>query len=147
MSVAEQGVDAQRRSVFIADDDDVARTILQAMLTAAGLDVVGEAADGRQAWVEIKQLAQTVAPDVVCLDIDMPSMSGLDVLARLRGSAAHDTSAYKQMIVLLITAAPTAQNVRQAIRAGADGLIAKPFNQEKIANEIARIAARKTRQH
>lgn len=123
---------AGKRSAFIADDDDTARTLLKNLLTAAGLSVVGEAADGKQALSEIKRLN----PDVACLDIDMPQMSGLDVLARVRAS-------HEKMIALIVTASPTAQNVREAIQVKADGVIAKPFNQEKIAGEISRAAARK----
>jgi len=124
--------DSGKRSAFVADDDETARNLLKSVLTAAGLHVIGEAADGKQALSEIKRLN----PDVACLDIDMPLMSGLDVLARVRGG--HD-----KMIALIVTASPTAQNVREAIQVKADGVIAKPFNQEKIANEISRAAARK----
>lgn len=129
---APEAVDSGKRSAFIADDDDTARALLKSVLTAAGLNVIGEAADGKQALSEIKRLN----PDVACLDIDMPQMSGLDVLARVR--AAHD-----KMIALIVTASPTAQNVREAIQVRADGVIAKPFNQEKISSEISRAAARK----
>ncbi len=121
-----------KKTVFIADDDDTARVLLKSVLAASGYDVVGEAADGKQALAEVKRLR----PDVACLDIDMPLMSGLDVLARLRGFNDH-------MIALIVTASPTAQNVREAIQVRADGVIAKPFNQEKISGEISRAAARK----
>jgi two-component system chemotaxis response regulator CheY len=121
-----------KRTAFVADDDEVARTMLKSVLTAAGLEVIGEAGDGKQALAEVKRLS----PDVVCLDIDMPMMSGLDVLVRLR-------STNDRTIALIVTASPTAQNVREAIQARADGVIAKPFNQEKIVNEIARATARK----
>ena len=121
-----------KRSVFIADDDDTARGLLRNVIVSAGMEVVGEAADGKQALAEVKRLR----PDVVCLDIDMPQMSGLDVLSRLRG--INDA-----MIALIITASPTAQNVREAIQVRADGVIAKPFSQEKISSEINRAAARK----
>ena len=124
--------DSSKRSAFVADDDDTARSLLKTVLTAAGLNVVGEAADGKQALNEIKRLN----PDVACLDIDMPGMSGLDVLARVR----HGND---KLIALIVTASPTAQNVREAIQVKADGVIAKPFNQEKISGEISRTAARK----
>jgi two-component system chemotaxis response regulator CheY len=121
-----------KRTVLIADDDDTARGLLKSVLQASGLHVVGDVADGKQALSETKRLL----PDVVCLDIDMPLMSGLDVLARLR----VDNS---KLIALIITASPTAQNVREAIQVKADGVIAKPFNQAKIKNEIDRAVARK----
>lgn len=121
-----------QRTVLVADDDNTARSLLRSVLQALGMDVVAEVADGKQALIEAKRLQ----PDVVCLDIDMPQMSGLDVLARLRGD-------YPNMIALIITASPTAQNVHEAIQAKADGVIAKPFNQAKIKSEIDRAAARK----
>lgn len=121
-----------KRTVLIADDDDTARGLLKNVLVACGMHVVAEVADGKQALSETKRLM----PEVVCLDIDMPLMSGLDVLARLR----VDNS---KLIALIITASPTAQNVREAIQVKADGVIAKPFNQQKIKTEIERAAARK----
>ena len=132
MSPPELAGGAGKRTVFIADDDQIARELLKSVLSAAGLQVVGEAADGKQAVADIKRLN----PDVACLDIDMPYLSGLDVLARVRG--LND-----KLIALIVTASPTAQNVREAIQVKADGVIAKPFNQEKIAGEISRAAARK----
>jgi CheY-like chemotaxis protein len=121
-----------QRTVLIADDDDTARNLLKNVLTSSGMNVIAEVADGKQALSEAKRLL----PEVVCLDIDMPLMSGLDVLARLR----VDNS---KLIALIITASPTAQNVREAIQVKADGVIAKPFNQQKIRSEIERAAARK----
>jgi CheY-like chemotaxis protein len=130
--MSEQSDASVKRTVVVADDDDTARGLLKSVLQASGLRVIGEAADGKQALSETKRLS----PDVVCLDIDMPLMSGLDVLVRLRA----DNS---KLIALIVTASPTAQNVREAIQAKADGVIAKPFNQAKIKNEIDRAAARK----
>lgn len=121
-----------KHTVLIADDDDTARTLLKSVLQASGLQVVAEAADGRQALND----AQRLQPDVVCLDIDMPQMNGLDVLARLR----VDNS---KLVALIITASPTAKNVREAIQVKADGVIAKPFNQAKIKTEIDRALKRK----
>lgn len=121
-----------KRSVLIADDDDVARGLLKSVLQAAGLHVIGEAADGKQALSEAKRLQ----PDVVCLDIEMPLMTGTEVVAALRKE-------HPQLIALLVTAAPTAQNIRGAIQAGADGVIAKPFNLAKIQAEIDLAATRR----
>ena len=122
----------ERLTVLIADDDDIARGLLKGVLQASGLNVVADVADGKHALAEIKRLL----PDVVCLDIDMPQMNGLEVLARLR----IDNT---KLIVLIVTASPTTQNVQAAMQAKADGVIAKPFNQAKIKSEIDRAIARK----
>jgi len=130
--MSDQSDASDKLTVVVADDDDTARGLLKSVLQASGLRVIGEAADGKQALTETRRLS----PDVVCLDIDMPEMSGLDVLARLRVDN-------NKIIALIVTASPTAQNVREAIQVKADGVIAKPFNQAKIKGEIERAAARK----
>lgn len=121
-----------KRTAYIADDDPGSRLLLSKALTDSGFKVVGEAGDGQAALADVKRLL----PDVVCLDIDMPKMSGLDVMARLRG--IND-----KMVALIVTATPTAQNVREAIQVRADGVLAKPFTPEKITAEISRASARK----
>jgi CheY-like chemotaxis protein len=121
-----------KRTAYIADDDPGSRLLLSKALTDSGFKVVGEAGDGQAALADVKRLL----PDVVCLDIDMPKMSGLDVMARLRG--LND-----KMVALIVTATPTAQNVREAIQVRADGVLAKPFTAEKITAEISRASARK----
>lgn len=119
------------RSVVIADDDDVTRTLLRNLLRTAGLRVVGEAADGARAFDAFQKLK----PEIVCLDIEMPELSGLEVLAKIRESKA-------EAIVLMITAATSGENVRSAIAGRADGIIAKPFNTTKIIGEMERAIAR-----
>jgi len=130
--MSDQSDTGRKRTVLVADDDDTARGLLKSVLQASGMHVIGEAQDGKQALSETKRLS----PDIVCLDIDMPLMSGLDVLARLRADNNN-------VIALIVTASPTAQNVHEAIQVKADGVIAKPFNQAKIKSEIARAIARK----
>jgi two-component system, chemotaxis family, chemotaxis protein CheY len=121
----------KNRTVILADDDDVTRYLLRGLLRSSGLRVVGEAADGTHALEMVRKLK----PEIVCLDIEMPEMSGLEVLAKIR---EENTSA----IVLMITAATTGDNVRSAIAGNADGIIAKPFNTAKIVGELERAIAR-----
>ena len=106
--------------------------MLKGMLGQIGLRVVGESADGKRALSDVMSLN----PDVVCLDIDMPSMTGLEVLVQLRADK-------NEMVVLLITASPTVDVVKQAIAARADGIIAKPFSQAKVSGDIERAFSRR----
>src|SRR5262245_3064262 len=119
------------RSVVVADDDDITRTLLRNLLRTAGLRVVGEAADGARAFDAI----QTLKPEIVCLDIEMPELNGLEDLTKIRESNID-------AIVLMITAATSGENVRSAIAGRADGIIAKPFNTSKIIGEMERAIAR-----
>jgi two-component system chemotaxis response regulator CheY len=118
-------------TVLIVDDDDITRQLLRGILRSAGLQVVGEASDGERAL----SLYPKMQPHVICLDIDMPGMTGIEVLTKMR--AAGCTS-----IVLMVTGAATGENVRGAIAAGANGVIAKPFNTAKIVGEIERTIAK-----
>jgi two-component system chemotaxis response regulator CheY len=118
--------------VLIADDDDVARALLKAALISIGMRVVGEVRDGKAALSDFQRLR----PDVICLDIEMPEMKGLEVLSKIRREAPN-------AFVFLISAFATAQNVRGAMQLRADGIIAKPFNKDKVTGEIQRAFARR----
>lgn len=129
---ANDNVESVRRSAYVADDDAVTRDLLKSMLRLIGLRVLGESADGKRALYDISSLK----PDVVCLDMEMPSMTGLEVLVQLRADQ-------NEVVVLLITGSPTADVVKQAIEARADGIIAKPFSQAKVSGEIERAFSRR----
>ena len=117
--------------MLIVDDDDITRQLLRGILRSAGLQVLAEASDGERAL----GIYQKTNASVICLDIDMPGMTGIEVLTKMREAGCKS-------IVLMITGAATGENVRAAISAGANGIIAKPFNTAKIVGEIERAIAR-----
>lgn len=119
-------------SVVVADDDAITRGLLCAVLRSVGMAIHDEARDGTQALA----LTQKLRPDVLCLDIEMPGVSGLEALQKLRETD-------KDTIVLMITGATTADNVRTAIAGGADGVIAKPFSAAKLVAELQRALTRR----
>ena len=68
------------KRILIVDDSFYMRTMLKNMLTDAGYDVVGEAANGAQAL----EMATSTSPDLITLDVILPDNTGLDVLKSLR---------------------------------------------------------------
>lgn len=114
-------------TVLIADDDDVTRGMLRSLLRASGLQVVAESASGEQAIAAYRRLR----PEIVCLDIDMPGVDGLEVLSQIRALSS-------EAVVIMISGETTEANTRKAIEAKADGVIAKPFNTARLTQEIER---------
>lgn len=113
------------KRVMIADDTSVMRSLLKQIIQSWGYDVVAEAGDGYQALKAFRELK----PRVVCLDIEMPEMNGLDVLARIKDEAPLTK-------VIMITGDTQASSVKKAIAAGADGYIVKPFNGTRVMETI-----------
>ncbi len=101
--------------ILIADDHEVARRGVRALLEShAGWEVCGEAKDGREAL----ELAAALKPDIVLLDIGMPSLNGLEA-ARQILSTAPDTA------ILVLTMHDSDQVIREVLRAGARGFLLK----------------------
>ncbi len=115
--------------VIIADDHGVVRAGLRGLLTAAGLDVVGEASTGREALM----LARTLHPDVVLLDVRMPEMDGLQALTAIK-SELPATS------VVMLTVYASTEYLSRAIAAGAAGYLLKDAEPEEIVR-VVRAAA------
>jgi DNA-binding NarL/FixJ family response regulator len=72
-----------RQTVLIVDDHAAFRESASALLEAEGFEVVGEAADGEEALIEVERLR----PEIVLVDIQLPGLDGFDVAERLAGTA------------------------------------------------------------
>ena len=118
--------------VLIADDHRLFAEALEAVLTTeAGLEVVGRAADGREAV----SLARRLKPDVVLMDISMPVMDGFEAAAKI-------TKLPKKPAVLMLSGSNTPQDVDQARRSGASGYITKDDIAARLVAAILAAAAR-----
>jgi DNA-binding NarL/FixJ family response regulator len=103
--------------VLIADDQDIVRAGLRMILDAQpGIEVVGEAADGREAIA----LARSLRPDVCLFDIRMPEVDGIEATRQLAGPDVEDPLA-----VVVITTFDLDQYVHGALKAGARGFLLK----------------------
>ncbi|HET7890670.1 MAG TPA: response regulator transcription factor [Candidatus Sulfotelmatobacter sp.] len=101
--------------ILIADDHEVARHGIRALLEGhTGWDVCAEAKDGREAV----ELASSVSPDLILLDIGMPNLNGLEAARQILASSP-DTP------ILILTMHDSEQVVREVLRAGARGFLLK----------------------
>jgi YesN/AraC family two-component response regulator len=112
--------------ILIADDDRTTRIILRMLLHENYFNVVGEAADGEKAL----ELWESVKPDIIFLDIDMPRLTGHQVTARIRQQCATTG-------IVVISALASAKNVKHAIDLGANSFVVKPFNASRVIAAIA----------
>jgi DNA-binding NarL/FixJ family response regulator len=119
-------------SVLVVDDQALLRTAFSSLINAEeDLQVVGEAADGRQAV----ELALSLAPEVVVMDVRMPVMDGIEATRRITAGEASPAR------VLILTTFDLDEYVFEALRAGASGFALKSRPLDELLSAIRVIAA------
>jgi CheY-like chemotaxis protein len=113
--------------ILVADDDPSIRDIIARKLTAAGHEVVAEA-DG----AAVLATAKTMAPDIIILDWMMPELTGVEVCRAVRSLPE-----LARVHIIVTSAMSQRDRVRQALGAGADDFLAKPFNPNELRKLIA----------
>lgn len=114
--------------VLIADDQELVRTGFRLFLESQpGLEVVGEAVDGQQAV----ELARSLRPDVVLMDIRMPRLDGIGATARVTAAGAEPRPR-----VLVLTTFDLDEYVFGALRAGAAGFLLKDAPRDRLVEAI-----------
>ncbi len=116
--------------LLLADDHAVIRDGLRSLLSSDGLQVVGQAGDGREAV----RLAGECRPDVAILDISMPQLNGIEA-AREIATASPKTR------IILLTVHSEDQYVMEAVRAGIRGYVLKTQVTEELMRAIREVAA------
>ncbi len=121
--------------VLVADDQELVRTGFRLILeTEDDITVVGQAADG----VEAVELARRHQPDVVLMDVRMPTLDGIEATARLVGP---DASPPAPVRVLMLTTFDMDDYVYAALRNGASGFLLKDTPPEDLVRAIRVVAA------
>jgi two-component system, chemotaxis family, chemotaxis protein CheY len=115
---------------LIADDTVFFRVALRDILTKGGYEVVGEAANGAEA----AELAGTLKPDIVILDIVMPVKNGIE-------AAKEITRLDLPIKIVMCTSLGYEPIVEEALRSGAAAYIIKPLNPEKVLNTLSGLGA------
>jgi two-component system chemotaxis response regulator CheY len=101
------------------------REILKAILRDEGYSLFGEAKDGQAALAQLDR----GRPDLICLDVNMPGLSGLDVLREINQRVPGTP-------VLMVTGDASMNTVREAVSLGAVGYLIKPFNGKRVADSL-----------
>mgnify|MGYP001791056832 CR=1 FL=1 len=118
-------------TVLAVDDSRTMRDMLRLALTNAGFDV-HLAEDG----VHGLEVLETLTPDVVITDINMPRMDGFGFIDGVRATDDH-----RAVPILVLTTESAAELKTRARNAGATGWIVKPFDEQKLVSAIRRVAA------
>jgi DNA-binding NarL/FixJ family response regulator len=129
------GREHRRIRVLIADEQELFAGSLETLLALDDrVEVVGRAADGRQAV----ELTASLAPDVVLMDISMPVMDGFEATRRIQASRSPAK-------VLILTGSDFRGDVVRARNAGAEGFVAKGRIAADLLNAIVAAAPERTR--
>jgi DNA-binding NarL/FixJ family response regulator len=116
--------------VLLADDQELVRSGFRLILELAeGIEVLGDAADGREAV----RLAKELQPDVVLMDVRMPELDGIEATRQLRQAGVEAR-------VLVLTTFDLDEYVYAAVRAGASGFLLKDAPREQLVTAVRTVA-------
>jgi two-component system chemotaxis response regulator CheY len=117
----------QDMKILTVDDFSTMRRIIRNILRQLGYNNIIEADDGASALATL----QTEPIDFIVSDWNMPNMTGLELLKAIRADAK-----LKEIPVLMVTAEALKENVVEAVKAGVNGYIVKPFTAETLKEKI-----------
>ena len=121
---------SDRLKILLADDHTIVRQGLKLILSAhADLEVVGEAANGREAV----ELADKLRPDIVLMDVQMPELNGIDATKKM-------VAANPRIRILVLSMHKESVYVREILKAGARGYILKDAIDTELLNAIRSVA-------
>lgn len=116
--------------MMVVDDHPIWRNGVARDLTERGFDVVATASDAEQAV----RIARTTRPDVVLMDLNLASTSGVDAITRITGELPATR-------VLVLSASGEQDDVLQALKAGASGYLVKSASVDELVEAVRRTAA------
>jgi len=116
--------------VLIVDDFATMRRILKNILKQIGFSNITEADDGKTALTELKKEQF----DLVLCDWNMPEMSGLELLQKVRSD-----DGLKDTPFVMVTAETQKDNILEAVKAGVNNYVVKPFTAETIGEKLKKV--------
>lgn len=115
--------------VLLADDHQMLRQAVRRALEDAGMDVVGEAADGNEAVT----LTSALRPDIVLMDVSMPALDGIEATRRIVGNGSSAS-------ILVLTMHDEDALRARALRAGAVGFLTKDCELREVVEAVRSVA-------
>lgn len=116
------------KRILVADDAAFMRMMVKDILTKGGYEVVGEAANGKEAIEQYEKLQ----PDLVLLDITMPEMDGIEALKKIKAS-------YPDALIIMCSAMAQQAMVIECIQGGAKDFIVKPFQADRVLESVKKV--------
>ncbi len=116
--------------ILLADDHTLFRSSLRSLLETRGLEVVGEASDGGEAI----ELAGSLNPDLVLMDLSMPGLSGIE-------ATRHLAASMPDLKIVILTASMEDEDLFEALRAGAHGYLLKSLEADSFFDFLDRAMA------
>jgi two-component system chemotaxis response regulator CheY len=114
--------------ILIVDDMMTMRKLVRKSLTTMGYSVFEEADDGQKAWAKLIEHSDVA---LIVSDWNMPNCSGLDLLKRVRSD-----SRFRNIPFILLTAEGDVSQVTEAVTAGVDNYVLKPFTPESLREKL-----------
>jgi len=127
--------DVHELKILAVDDFPTMRRIVKTLLRQVGYANVVEAEDGLEALTKLKE----EKIDLVLLDWNMPKMNGLAVLKAMRSD-----DELRHIPVVMVTAESKQRDVMEAIKAGVDNYVVKPFTAETLAEKIGKVLEKRS---
>ena len=122
-------------NALVVEDSTTIRMILRKFLGKLGFDVV-EAGNGREGLDRLREMTQT---DVVLVDWNMPEMNGIDFVRAVRADHGYDV-----LPLVMVTTNSELENVAEALSAGANEYVMKPFTLDMIREKMELLGIVKT---
>lgn len=119
--------------ILVVDDFSTMRRIIKNILKQLGYEKIEEAEDGEQAFTKLKNGDF----DFLITDWNMPNVTGLELLKRVRADAK-----LKAIPVLLVTAEAEKEQVIEAVKAGVNNYVIKPFTADVLKDKLDKIFER-----
>ncbi len=113
---------------LVVDDSQIMRRIIVSVLKKCGVDDVAEVTNGQEA---VDFLAQSKDVGLVLLDWNMPVMSGIEALAKIR-------TTNKALPIVMVTTESEKEKVVEAIKAGANDYLLKPFSPQDVQDKLVK---------